>query len=98
MYNHWGTLAISVLCTYQKFVVEAPYLRWTLVKVRVTFVFFSLMFLYLFYMFFAKPLIISLYLLDLWKKNFTIYIERLETGFEIKSNQILENQNEIELH
>lgn len=67
-------LPISVLCTYQKFVVEAPYLRWTLVKVRVTFVFFSLMFLYLFYMFFAKPLIISLYLLDLWKKNFTIYI------------------------
>lgn len=93
MYNHWGTLAISVLCTYQKFVVEAPYLRWTLVKVRVTFVFFSLMFLYLFYMFFAKSLIISLYLLDLWKK-----ISRLETGFEIKSNQILENQNEIELH
>lgn len=94
MYNHWGTLAISVLCTYQKFVVEAPYLRWTLVKVRVTFVFFSLMFLYLFYMFFAKPLIISLYLLDLWKKisQFTF------KGFEIESNQILENQNKIELH
>lgn len=93
MYNHWGTLAISVLCTYQKFVVEAPYLRWTLVKVRVTFVFFSLMFLYLFYMFFAKPLIISLYLLDLWKKYHNLHLK-----FEIKSNQILENQNKIELH
>lgn len=32
------------------------------------------------------------------KKNITIYIYRLETGFEIKSNQILENQNKIELH
>lgn len=48
-------------------------------------------------MFFAKSLIISLYLLDLWKK-ITIYIEKLETGIEIKLNQNLENQNKCELH